>query len=229
MIDEKKLLTIAVIVSLICTASLYLYSANQDADRIDISDIDENMLGSQVETSGFISNIMSLEDRHIIELKEKGGNSSITAFVDNRVLSYLDEIEEVRAGAEVFARGRIDIYEGEINMMVSRAGDFRVTTTAYSSFTRLSELMDNPEWHRGMDHKVRGEVNSIKTMGNDTILEIEPLEGKSCFLMIRVKDWDFTESYSVARNSVIVVKGTLEYDSFRGRWCITSEDAPEVH
>ncbi len=229
MIDEKKLLAIAVIISLIGTASLYLYSANQDAERVEINDIDENMLGSQIETSGFISNIVTLEDRYIIGLKEDGENSTITAFVDNRVLSYIDEKDEVRAGAEVFVRGRIDIYEGEINMIVSRAGDFHIIDNAYSSFTVPSELLDNPEWHEGMEHKIRGEVLSIRSAGEDTVIELKPLNGDDCVLMVRIKGWDFTETYSISRGNVIVVKGSFEYDTYRGRWCIISENEPISH
>ncbi|MGM0405511.1 MAG: hypothetical protein ACQEQM_05155, partial [Thermoplasmatota archaeon] len=209
MLDEKKLLTIAVIISLIGTASLYLYSANQDAERVEITEIDENMLGSQVETSGFISNIVTLEDRHMMELKEDEGNTTITAFVDNRVLSYIDEKDEVRAGAEVFVSGRIDIYEGEMNMIVSRAGDFRIIENALSSFTVPSELLDNPEWHGGMEHKIRGEVFSINSAGEDTIIELKPLNGDDCILMVKIKGWDFTETYSISRGNVIVVKGSF--------------------
>ena len=145
MIDEKKLLTISVIISLVGTASLYLYSANQDAESVEITEIDESMLGSHVETSGSISNIVTLEDRYLIELKEDRGNSTITTFVDNSVMSYIEEIDEVRAGAEAVVRGRVDIYEEDINLIVSRVGDFRITSTAYSSFTLVSELLDNPQ------------------------------------------------------------------------------------
>jgi len=225
-IDEKKLLTISVIISLVGTASLYLYSANQDAESVEITEIDESMLGSHVETSGSISNIVTLEDRYLIELKEDRGNSTITTFVDNSVMSYIEEIDEVRAGAEAVVRGRVDIYEEDINLIVSRVGDFRITSTAYSSFTLVSELLDNPQWHRGMDHKIRGEVYSIETIGGDSIVELEPINGRDCVLMIKINDWDFTESYSVTRGSVIVVKGTLEYDNYNGRWCIISEDEP---
>ncbi len=229
MIDEKKLLTFAVVISLIGTASLYIYSANQDAERVEINEIDEKMLGSQVETSGFISNIVTLDDQYLVKLNGDQGNISLTTFIDNRVLSYIDEKDEVRTGAEVFVRGRIDIYEGEINMIVSRAGDFRVIENAYSSFTVPSELLDNAEWHEGMEHKIRGEVISITSVGEDTILELKPLNGEDCLLMVRIKEWDFTETYSISRGSIIVVKGSFEYDTYRGRWCIVSENQPLDH
>ncbi|MFO7792660.1 MAG: hypothetical protein R6W73_06745 [Candidatus Saliniplasma sp.] len=229
MIDEKKLLTISVIISLIGTSFLFLYSASQDAEKIEISEIDENLVGAHVETRGFISNLITLEDSYIMELKEDKGNSSVTALVEKRVLSYVSDLEEVRTGTEITARGEVDMYEEDISIIVSRAGDFRIENAAYSSFTSPGELLDNPEWHEGMNHKIRGEILSLQIIADDTILELEPLDGMDCELMIRIEDWDFTENYSISKGSVIVVRGNFGYDSYRGRWCITTESSPEDH
>ncbi len=228
-IDEKKLLTISVIISLIGTASLYMYSANQEAEMVGISEIDEQMVGAHVETSGVISDLINLGGRYLIDMKEESSEHSITVFVDERVLSHVDKMEEIRAGAEANVRGEIDMYEDDLNLIVSRAGDFMIEKTAYSSFTRPGELLDNPEWHEGMDHKIRGEIVSIRNVGEDSILEIEPLEGRNCRIMSRIDGWDFTEDYSISKGSIVVVMGTFEYDGYRGRWCIYSEKKPEVH
>lgn len=235
MLSEKRLLQIAVIVALLGTASLYLYSANQSVNEVKISEIEEKDLGAQVKMQGVITKIDKVADLYMIELKEKGTDQSIQAMVDQETMESVDSKEHLVPGATLQVSGKVQSYQGELNLQVSKTEGVILQEKAYSSFTPISSLLQNPNWFKGMDVKVNGEVKDLRKVGNeisvvnDTSLDIAPIDGYTNRLNVYVEGWDYRDNYGVTLDDNIVVKGEFVYDSFRGRWKIVTSEKPEVH
>ena len=196
MVEEDKLLYIAVIIALIGTSSLYLYSATQGATTIDISEIGSEDTGALIRTEGVISKVESYSDTYCITLKEKGNNSTIDVYASSKVISKMKNKSEIRTGAHLWIKGKVESYQNEINLRVTGPGEIIIKKKAYSSFTPIESILQNPEWYQGMNLKVRGRIESLEMVGNSTYMEISPLEEEYCLLGAYIQDWDYSENRS---------------------------------
>lgn len=229
--EKKNIVIIAVVVALVGTASLYVYSASQDAERLSISEIGEEDVGALVETTGTISQADKLSGTHHLVLKDDDGMSSIDAYVDGNVIEAVDEKDEIRPGAVVWVKGRVESHQGDINIKVSGVGDLQIKEKAYSSFTPIGSLLENPDWYEGMNVKVRGEVESIEGWENVTYFEISPLEdGNGTEYRVlgnKVYKYDHTENNTLIMGRPVVYRGEFKYDQVTGRWMVVGSEPPE--
>lgn len=229
MLSEKRLLQIAVIVALLGTVSLYIYSANQSVNKVKISEIEEKDLGAQVKTQGLITNIDKKADVYMIELIEESTDQSIVAMVDKETIEAIGFKDHLLPGATLQVSGKVQSYQGELNIQVSKTEGLILKKEAYASFTPISTLLENPKWYEGMGVKVRGSVKGLRNIGNDTSLDIATLGNRTNRLNVYVKGWDYSDNYGVTLDDNIVVRGVFVYDSFNGRWKIISQKIPETH
>ncbi len=227
MMDKKKLMTLAVVISLAGTASLYLYTASKDTVRVNISEIDHRLVGAKLEIEGIISEFHRSSSAYLISLLEEGCEDSIGVFVEDRVIHSVDEQPtEIRAGATIRLIGILEDYEGELSLRVSVPGELIIIEKAYTSFTDISNLLENPEWYSGMELKVRGSVVGIDPSSQRTYFEIEPLEGGYHRLGCEVEGHE--EGLDIINGDPVVFKGTFLYDTGSGRWLVRGSEPPDV-
>ncbi len=229
MISKDRLLFIAVLVSVIGTASLFLLTASSGVDQASISEIDEDYVGRAIKIQGTVAEVSSYEDTVYIDLKEKGFNDTLQVKLSKEQLEQIDEKEEIKPGAVITAKGMIDEYKGQYNLEVKDSYGIKLEKNAYYSYIQISSLLENPEWYEGMNIKVRGEVVSIGESYGGSDLEICTLGGGYKQVNCHIKDWPQKENVTILKKTPVVVKGEYKYDSYTGRWEIVSDSSPEIY
>lgn len=229
MLDEKRLLQIAVIVALLGTVSLYIYSANQSVEKVAISDIEEKDLGANIKTEGVIEQIDAVGEVYMIDLKEKGTDQTIVAMADKTTVDDLESKEYMVPGATLVVTGKLESYQGELNLKVSKSDGLVLKERAYSSFTPIDSLLRDPGWYEDMNISVRGTIDGMHKMGNGTSVEIVPLDSRTNRLEVYVERWDYSDQYGVTLGDHVEIRGKFIYDPFHGRWKIVAQEIPEVH
>ncbi len=215
---KQKILAVAVIISLIGISSLYLFSSENASRKMSISKIDENLVGTRIATEGNISEITWFSYMVLFELKEKGCEDSLTVTCNRDLIKNMDnEKKQLRTGAKVEVEGKLKKYEGKINLKVDSHGEVSVVRKAYSSFTPISHLLENPRWHEGMHVKVRGKVVEITNITDGTDVKLTGLQEGRYKLECRVKDAEGEVDQKLVGKPV-VLKGKLTYDSKNGHW-----------
>ncbi|MFW6040409.1 MAG: hypothetical protein ACOC85_01065 [Thermoplasmatota archaeon] len=227
MIDEKKLLYLAAIIALIGTSSLYLYAATMEARDIDISEISNEDVDSLITTEGFVSEVVSYGDSLSVTIKEYGDNSSIKIFLEGNIVSRIEKREEILPGAKIGVKGRVELYQEDLNIRIVSPDDFTIIEETFSSFTQIDYLLDNPEWYEGMNVKVRGEIATLESRNNGTYMEIVPLEGDYRVLGAYIEGWYHNEYKHIIEKTPVVLNGRFNYNKFNGQWIITCEENPE--
>lgn len=225
MISKEKLMTIAVLVSLLGTASLYIYTASRDTVSAGLSEIDHRLVGTKVETNGVISSVRKLSSSYLINIMEHGYDGGLDLFVEGNVVNGLDEPAELIPGARVWVRGILEDYEGSLSLRVSVPGELVVTENAYTSFLEIGRLLDNPDWHSGMELKVRGRVVRVEDSYNGIFFEISSLDGG-----FNILGCEFVNStrIDIMPGDNVVFKGVFSYDNFTGRYIIRGSEPPEL-
>lgn len=229
MLSEKRLLQIAVIVALLGTASLYVYSANQSVNKVKISEIEEKDIGANIKTEGVIEQIDNIGNIYKIVLKEKNTDHTIVAMVGEETIESFRSKEHLVPGATLVISGKLKSYQGELNLEVSKTGSLMLKERAYSSFTSIDRLLQERYWYEDMNVTVRGSVDDIRKLGDGMRIELAPLQGPNHSLEIYVKEWDYTDRYGVVMGDIVEVEGRFTYDTFHGRWKIVTDEAPETH
>lgn len=227
MISKDRLLFIAVLVSVIGTASLFLLTASSGVDQASISDIDEDYVGRKVEVKGTVAEVSSYEDTVYIDLKEKGCNKSLQVKLSKKQLDKIENKEEIKSGDVVTANGMIEEYKDQYSLKIQDSYGIELEKKAYYSYIQISSLLDNPEWYEGMNVKVRGEVVSVGESYGGSDIEICPLGGGYKQVNCHIKDW--SQDDNILKKTPVVIKGEYKYDSYTGRWEIVSDNPPEVY
>ncbi len=222
-LSKKQILTIAVVVSLLGVSTLYLFSSQQSTRRVAISEIDETMMGTRVMTEGFVSEVGWFSWTVVLTLREPGEVEGLTVAFDREIADDLEEDKyEIREGAKLKVEGKLEEYEGDLNLRVDSMGELSVEKKAYSSFTEISSLLENPRWYEGMGVKVRGDiVEEVKS--DHTTLIISSLDYSHYELTCEIKDWN-PEEELIGRPAV--VKGNWGYENNVGLWRLTSDEPP---
>ena len=227
MISKDRLLFIAVLVSVIGTASLFLLTASSGVDQANISEINEDFVGRKVEVKGTVAEVSSYKDTVYIDMKEKGSNRTLQVKLTKKQLDKIDEKEEIKPGAVITARGMIDEYKGQYNLKIQDSYGIELEKKAYYSYIQISSLLDNPEWYEVMNVKVRGEIVSVGGSYGGSDIEIFRLGGGYNQVNCHIKDWN--QNDTILKKTPVVIKGEYKYDSYTGRWEIVSDDPPEVY
>ncbi|MBS3781268.1 MAG: hypothetical protein KGY66_00550 [Candidatus Thermoplasmatota archaeon] len=149
--NKQKILTFAVIFSIVGISTLYIFSAQNSTRKMNVSEIDEKLLGSRVRTEGVISDISWFSYMFLFEIKEEGHEGSLTVVCERDVIEGLEEkSNEMIPGAKVMVEGKLEEYEGDMNLRIDSIGELSIQERAISNFTPLSEILENPGWYEGM-------------------------------------------------------------------------------
>ncbi len=232
MLDKDQILTIAVIVSLVGISSLYLFSSQQTTRRVSISEIDETMTGTRIRTEGFVSQISWFSWTVVLTLKESNHTEDITVVFDRDMADDLGEDKrEIRSGAKLKVEGKFEEYDGKLDLSedsvlrVDSMGELSIEKEAYSSFTEISSLLENPRGYEGIGVKIRGDIIKEKKVSNHTILVISGFDDSYYELTCEIRDWAHEDDLV---GKPTVVKGYWEYEDNEGRWKLISYDPPTL-
>ncbi|GEM_PF-2043345 len=227
MLSREKLLSVAVIVSLIGVSSLYLFSAQQSTFRRDLSEIDESLVDSRLVTQGTISEKNDFQHTILLTLQEEGHHDSLTVAIDKDIIEdVLDELHELRPGAKVEVEGLLEDYEGDLSLRVDELGEISIKEKAQSSFIEFSSLLENPTWYQNMEVKVRGEVIEKSNSSEGSALTLSSLEDDEYWYEITCFLDDTIEEQVLGKPAVIV--GEWTYDNSRGRWKLEGTEDLEI-
>lgn len=215
------MLTIAVVISLIGTASLYLYAASQEAEKVNIGDIDEEYVGALVETEGMVMDVFDFGSSMSIVIGDSDSKEEVDVFVGKNLISNMEDREDLIPGAVIWTKGRVELYEEDISINVEGPGELIIKEKAYSSFTPIESILENPGWYKGTNMKIKGEITFLRRYENQTILEISDLEGGYYDIYCSVERTS-TDQY-LLQGDPVVIKGEFDYNSRIGRWIIEGE------
>ncbi|MFO7991824.1 MAG: hypothetical protein R6U61_05975 [Thermoplasmata archaeon] len=214
-------MTIAVVISLIGTASLYLYAASQEAEKVNIGDIDEEYVGALVETEGMVMDVFDFGSSMSIVIGDSDSKEEVDVFVGKNLISNMEDREDLIPGAVIWTKGRVELYEEDISINVEGPGELIIKEKAYSSFTPIESILENPGWYKGTNMKIKGEITFLRRYENQTILEISDLEGGYYDIYCSVERTS-TDQY-LLQGDPVVIKGEFDYNSRIGRWIIEGE------
>ncbi len=223
---KEKILTLAVIFSIIGISALYAFTAKNSARNIELSDIDEELLGSRVDIDGTISDISWLSYTVLFELKEKDVEESLTVVIDRETIEEHDEKKQIRPGARVRVEGEVQEYENDIQLKIDSVDDISVEEEAYSDFISIKKILENADWYDGMEVKIRGNIEDIDTEGENDNLIISDLEDENYRITCEVERILDKNEIEILKRPV-VVKGSIEYDSSTGSWLIRASSPLE--
>jgi len=217
MLDKQKILTFAVIFSIIGISTLYLFSAQSSNREMNIREINEELLGSRIRTEGVISDISWFGYMVLFEIKEKGYEDSLTVVCDRDIIETEEERNEMVPGATVMVEGELEEYEGEINLRIDTIGKLDIKEKAVSSFTPLSEILENPEWYEGMKVRVRGEIIEVDNSSQISTIVLTDLESERYELKSEIVE-DLYNKEKAMVGYPAVLEGHMRYDSQTGHW-----------
>ncbi len=227
MLNKDQLLTIAVIVSVIGISFLYLFSAQQSTVRLNVSEIDEGMIGSRVMTQGTISRLNWFDYIVLLDLKEEDHHGTLTVAIEKQIIEDVVEDEkELKAGAKVEVEGLLEDYQGDLSLNVDELGGISILEKAHSRFTEFSSLLENPEWYEGMEVKVRGDVVEKRNTPQETTLILSSHQDSNYRyeLTCIIDGW---EEEKEIHGKPVVVEGEWIYDNTSGRWILEASN-PDI-
>ncbi len=228
MLNKQKILTIAVIFSIIGISTLYIFSAQSSTRKMNVAEIDEDLLGSRVRTEGVISEISWFRYMVIFEIKERGHEDSLTVVCDREIIESDEKRNELVTGTKVIVEGKLEEYEGDMNLKIDSIGELSIKERALSSFIPLSDILENPEWFEGMKVKVKGEIIEIDNSSQVTTVILGDLQGEQYELQSEIVDDLYNDEKDVV-GCPAELEGYIRYESQTGSWKLRCTDSFEVN
>jgi DNA/RNA endonuclease YhcR with UshA esterase domain len=110
--DDVKLLKIAVVTSIIGIFALFFITDNfSSMDAVDIDEVREDMVGYPVKIKGEITSFSENKGHRFLTVEDRSGRISVVIFSGNLIDVYLEEGYDV----EVF--GKVDEYKGKLEII----------------------------------------------------------------------------------------------------------------
>jgi len=228
MLDKQKILTFAVIFSILGVSTLYIFSAQSSNRKMNVAEIDEKHLGSRIRTEGVISDISWFSYMVLFEIKEEGQDESLTVVCDRDIIEDDEKRNKLVSGTKVIVEGELEEYEGDMNLRIDPAGELIIKERALSSFTPLSELLANPEWYEDMKIKIKGEIIEIDNTSDTTTVTLTDLERARYELRCEIEADLYNDEKSIIGNPA-VLEGYIRYEDHTGTWKLRCTGSFEVY
>lgn len=227
MLDRKEILILALTVSLVGISSLYVITAQNPSESIDLNEVNEDLLGSRVKTEGYVSDMRWYGQTVLIELEEN--ETSLTIVTNTEILDKLEKEEErVERGSKIQIEGNIEEYDGEIQARVDSIEDIELKKRSFYGHINISELLENPEWYEGVKVTVRGRITNLRFDEDGTkMIDINSLDHDGYRLTSRC-DLELIENLEDLKGNPVVIEGRLFYESEIGSWVLHCESELEI-
>lgn len=105
---------------------LYLYAQSLGPLSLPIGDLTEEYVGRRVETVGRVQEVSSGEAGVRLILVDPLDLSEIAVFASSEVFNGVDGREDIAPAAEVQVRGELQLYRGELEILVTSSRDIVV-------------------------------------------------------------------------------------------------------
>ncbi len=112
--------------SIIFLTALYLYSLSISPAAFAIGDLNEGFVGQWVETVGEVKEVRLTSSGLWLLLVDPLDYAEIAAFARLDVYEGFQNKEAIDPGAEVMVRGELQIYRGDLEILITSAAGLRV-------------------------------------------------------------------------------------------------------
>ncbi len=116
--------------AIISLGALYLYSLSIGPTALPIGDLRDELVGRLVETVGVVDEVHLSSSGIRLLLMDPLDYAEIVAFARRDVYEAFQEREALVPGAEVWVRGELQLYRGELEILISSAADITITREA---------------------------------------------------------------------------------------------------
>jgi DNA/RNA endonuclease YhcR with UshA esterase domain len=228
MLDHRKILILAVAVSLIGVMSLFLYSTTIKPTELAVGEIDEGMVGKIVRTSGTIKYSKTLSDGSLsLLLTDVATESSVRVYVP---VSIYDSWTGVilTPGLVIEAVGEVEIYGEEVEISVSSAEGLEVMSTSVNPVFELWQILESADVLEHMNLTTGGtayDIDVIESSGEligTTFVVTERSQNSTYSLDCIIFDTDI--SALIEEGDSVTVTGVLEFYKYRGCWQLDVSD-----
>ncbi len=228
MIDNRKLLAIVIVLSLVGVISLFFYSASIKPKQVGISEMNENLVGSLVQLNGTISRISTFDSGATsIELVDLGTNATITIFLNADISEVWLSTADPIPGATLEATGVVEIYNDEYEIVIGTSEDIKIIEPATSNSVQIWQLLASPEIFDGMTVAVKGEVRSYDTISGGAIFNLRAEQDNSTYyLSCVVFEDDIVKD--LGNGISVEVIGEFGYYQNMGNWQVVVDGEENV-
>lgn len=146
-----------------------------------IGEITASQLNEMVEIQGSIVSVWDLTKGRKCTVEDESGR--IPLILWDNVLSGIAQPEQIRMGANVFVRGRVSEYKGELRIVPTEAADVRILSPADDAARAYTPLADVPALGAGRSTWVQGTITEMEAFSKGVKLHIADGSGKAVVLL----------------------------------------------
>lgn len=117
--DEKSLLKLCLISSLIGLFILYMGAQLKEAEKMKIGEIGKSDVGKVVTVEGTISSKYYNGKHMFFDLKDNSGEIEIVAFEDSINRNNINP-KKIKEGDKISVTGKINLYKGKLEIIAER-------------------------------------------------------------------------------------------------------------
>lgn len=128
--DRKGIVALIAAASVLSLTALYLYSLTIGPTAVPIGDLHDGMVGQWVETVGQVKEARLSSSGLLLRLMDPLDYSEVAAFVPMKTYEGIQEREDILPGAEVVVRGEVQLYRGELEIVIASPGDLTIVRKA---------------------------------------------------------------------------------------------------
>ncbi len=128
--DRKGIVILLTLGSVLALTGLYYYSLSIGPAQLPIGDLTEEMVGKWVETVGTVKEARLTSSGLVLRLMDPLDYSEVAVFASRQVYDGLEEREDVVQGAEVMVRGELQLYRGQLEILITSSKDLDVLRKA---------------------------------------------------------------------------------------------------
>lgn len=219
MLDNRKLLALAITVSIIGVLALYFYASAITPKEMKIADVGDDDIGSLVTVNGTIRKAKLMDDGsasyEIIDLKT---NASIVAYFNADAYGSWTSSEAWPVpGTMIQVTGTVEKYQEVYEIVVDSASDLLIVSYASENTQPIWLLLSSPEQFDGMMVQTNGTIREPYLFDEGIGFELaESHDGRSYFLSCVCFDDEILEDYDIGDE--LAVMGTFQYYEATGSW-----------
>jgi len=189
-----------------------------------IAEITPALLNETVEIGGRIVSVWDLPKGRKYLVQDESGKLPIILWAN--VLEEIASQEQVRVGAQIAARGRVNEYKGELRVVPGRGTDLKVTAPADDQTrpsTPLSELASH-----GAGHSVwiTGAITGMEVFSKGVKLRVTDGSGEAVVLLWQNVYDALSNKGDLAIDARVGIFGEINH--FRDEWEIVPRSRTEI-
>jgi len=209
MLERKKLLVVAVLISFLGIIFLYAYALSIHPKRLPIGEIGSDDVGSSVQTKGLIKQYQAHSYGGLtLLLIDYNDYATIKLFLSREAYDGLDFKQRIVPGAEVEVSGEVQEFGGDLEIFISSPLAIKILKDAKENELSIETLAKNPVPFQGIYLKTYGMIYGLSVIIDEKRINVS--DGSHSL-------WAFAEK-EVSVGGPVDVYGRLLYNEIRERW-----------